>query len=79
MITAILAWWAVSKAISAAMRYRLAIQQHDPQEAVKQSDRLGSALGMLAFVGVLGGIGIAKARRERLNNALKQANLPAPT
>ncbi|MBI4143164.1 hypothetical protein HY480_04795 [Candidatus Uhrbacteria bacterium] len=79
MIIAILAWWATSKATSAAMRYRLAVQNHDPQEAVKQADRLGSALGMLAFIGVLGGFAIAKARRERFDRALQHAALPAPT
>lgn len=76
-ILACIAWWAVSKATSAAGRYRMAKMSNNAPEAVKQMDRLGSALGMLAFIGVLGGLGIAKARYERLQQSLQQARLPA--
>lgn len=79
IIIGIIAWWAVSKATSAALRYRTAVDHHDPHEALKQADRLGSAFGMLALIGVLGGFAISKARRERFERALRHAALPVST
>lgn len=73
---ALMAWWGISKSTSAALRYRTAVQNQDPQETLRQGDRFGSGLGILAFTGILTGFAFAKDRRQRFELALRQAQLP---
>jgi|GEM_PF-5901183 len=76
LILGLMAWWGISKAISAGLRWRIATQAGDPHEALRQADRLASGLGILAFTGLLTGFAFARGRRERLENVLRQAQLP---
>lgn len=76
LFVGLFAWWAVSKAISAALRYRLAKDNGDYREALKQADRFGSGMGAMAGLGTLGYFSLSKQKRETLQKAIQRANFP---
>ena len=72
LIMALIGGIATKKLASSGSRAFLAMRSGDEVEALKQTDRLASALGWMASLGILGGMSLSKGQRERMSNALSR-------